>query len=605
MTLGLGSSRRRIAAVALAALMLAVADSAALAEAAKEAAPQPSSGDGARDGRKHPAVSPEKGPGKSRRSGKRRLRKKTMPRPGKKRPQEPAEAKAPGKKRPQEPAEAKAPGEKRAQEPEAPAKADSPDRDLHTVAGLCLAPSESGLRVLNVLPRTESYRLGLAAADTLLRLNGRRTGSVADVSRALRSWKPRTRLSAVVSRRTPPEPSFFGPDIGGDIVTLETSLRKPSRPSPRLPSSLTFAERRLKEKHLAEARKAAASPLASLPAPGFQVAKGQEFWIRFPEGVPRTVQPGDVLEGETSTSMASDASLDLIAIPQGSRVWVRVLSVKDDGPALLVRLHPYKIRLEGGHTYPCSAVATDLSGSRSLVQVSPGGTIVAAPLDEDPFLIGPDRNLQARFIEPLTIHEPDTFYLAGPGLWFHTVGSGKTRAFEVTHVIRDRDAHHAGIKKGDRIYYLGDAPAHRLEFSKAIRRLYGPPGTTIEVRVMRAGQSKAKRITLTRGVVYGKGLGLRVEHAKSGTEISHVDPASPADRAGLKAGYELLRIGDKELAGMSGKALRALLEDKDGEKALTYRAPGKPARTLTLSPDRFPVPIRVRSRLKDYGLSER
>jgi len=400
--------------------------------------------------------------------------------------------------------------------------------------GFSLYRTQPGLTALSPLPDSIADVLKIKPQDTILYINRRRVKSSNDVSRALRSWKHQTRLSAIVHRADTGKHLIYVPNTSGEIITLRTLSKKTVLSSARSAHNLNMHEVEIRKKHLETAKANAPKPVETLVPAGFRIKAGERIWIRFPKGIPNKLDAGMTLEGITTTPMATDAKLDFIAISQGSRIWAQVLSFEEDGPIKLVRLHIYKIRLNGGHTYACSATLTDFSNQQRHTQLSQGGTLIALKRAEQSALISADANFQIEFQRDIYIYEPHAFYQAGPGLWLRTVGTDKERVFEVTHVINNRSADYAGIKIGDTITSIQGSSAHRLTFAEAIEKLYGKVGSTMKLRIAHGSAKHAERISLRRGMIFKKGYGLRYRKSDLGSVITSVDPGSPADETGIK-----------------------------------------------------------------------
>lgn len=454
------------------------------------------------------------------------------------------------------------------------------EADSLTSLGLLLSPAAPGPKVGAVYgPAAEA---GIRPSDTLLSLNGVRTASALDAARALSSWTPASRLSAVVLR-------------GMRVQALGTPFLPPPPPSARDHRALTPHEKRLQGLQQEEASGASADALRPRVPSSFRIAAGERLWMRLPAGIPAELSAGQVLEGVTSTAMATDADLDFLAVPEGTALWAKVVSVQDSGEVRLVRLHVYKLRLPSGGTYPCSAIVVDVSGDPSVLKVSPGGTLVAAHPDASPQLTDPKRGFQLWFLEPTTLHEPASAYLAGPGLWLKTTGSGETRAFEVTHAIAGRSAAHAGIRAGDRILEVGGTPSAKLSFPEAIRKLYGRPGTEVEVRV--AGADGPRDARLVRGVRYRKGSGMLCARSGDGFVVTEVAEDSPARRAGIAPGDTLLAVGSTPTRDMDGRRVEELLRAEEGSTGLTVRSQDKAPRTVVVGAGWYSSPIPVEESL--------
>jgi len=457
-----------------------------------------------------------------------------------------------------------------------PARSDAPPRRPDE-AGLLGEPSETGLSVSQVYAQSFAESLGMKAGDKILRFEGKPLRTAALPAPP----DPVSRLSAVVQR-------------GREVLGLRTPLEAPAKAAARDPKKLTALEERVRADHLEEAERHVPDTLKTLKAPSFRIAAGESLWVRFPKGLPRSITGGDVLEGVTSTPMAMDASLDYLAIPQGSKVWAQAVSVKEAGPsATAVRLRVYKIAVAGGHTYPCEARISEVSGAESLLKLSKGGVLVAAPADTDPFLADPDRNYKIRLAKPLTLSENQGFFKAGVGLWFKTSdGAAKGRTFEITHVIEKRAAEAAELKPGDRITAIEGRASDRYSFQEAISLLYGKPGSSVDIRVMRSGASKAETLSLRRGMMFRQGIGLTVRKEGDNVLVKKILPESPSAKARLKEGDLLLRLGDDEAASLTESELRAKLrEDLTGSNAATFQTPGQAPRRVPLTRASFATPI--------------
>ncbi len=353
--------------------------------------------------------------------------------------------------------------------------------------GADLVAEEHGLVVSFVRPGSRAEKAGLKAGDQLLRLDAA-AASRSKVAAALRAWTPGTRLPLIVRR-------------GLEVLSLETAPVPEARDYARGDKDLSAHERSLSDERSAQAvsgGRAVVKAMAPLTVP---VRADQGLWLRFPKGLPAGLKKGDEIVAESATGLTVDASLDFLAVPPGSKVRGRVLDAVDDGRTRAVRLAFYALDLAGGGTYTTLGYATAVSGDQRMARVGPGGTLVAAAPLPDAKRRGPepvldvDARLRVRLLEPLVIDEPPSFWRAGPGLWVKTVEDGGRRLFEVTHAISGRSAESAGLKVGDRLDAIGGRSTDKLDFAEAIDRLYGKPGSDVEVSVGRgkSGVRKLKR----------------------------------------------------------------------------------------------------------------
>ena len=466
--------------------------------------------------------------------------------------------------------------------------------------GMSASKTEGSLRILHIRRGSPAEELGLKPRDTVFTLNGRRTRTPHAAAQALRSWKPTTRLSAVVSRIDSKQDIAKGrADLRGKLIRLESSPRHWPRAIERDAEILGPREAARAQKHIAAAQESTTAPLKTLKAPSFRVATGERVWIRFPNGIPQSIQSGDVIEGETSTAMAADKTLDFLVIPQGSRVWAQVVSSRAKKGARIVRLVVFKIGLNGGKTYPCTAMVKAISGTDSSIQVTSGGSLIAAPDDEDPILLPKKRNLQIEFRKDLVILEPVDYYKSGPGLWIRTVSGSAGKHYEISHVIRGRSAHAAGLKKGDRVTHIDGRPVYRLGFSNSIRRLYGSPGTNVELKTLRASARSSERVRLQRGAGYRKGYGLTLSSGKDGAYVLRIDENSPAYKAGIRRGYRVDSIDETELAGLGKRKIKDLLKSTDTPRKIVFKPRDKKRRTESIRAVAYPYARSIRGRLKD------
>lgn len=67
--------------------------------------------------------------------------------------------------------------------------------------------------------------------------------------------------------------------------------------------------------------------------------------------------------------------------------------------------------------------------------------------------------------------------------------------------IDDTPAQKAGIKAGDLIVRIDDAPVKDLSLNEAVKMMRGKPGTQIILTIVREGQKKPLRISVTRAVI--------------------------------------------------------------------------------------------------------
>jgi S1-C subfamily serine protease len=387
-----------------------------------------------------------------------------------------------------------------------PAPTSSTPRSEAALAGLGAALDEDadGLLADEAWPGRPADAMGLRAGDRVWYADRAAVKSRAEAAAARRAPAPEMRESLIVRRG------------------LETvALTGPESPVP--PDFVRgSADLSAREKGIAAARAAhdasRAKDAVTEAAPlDWNLRADQAFWIRFPDGLPAGLAKDDVVTAEVATGLTTDGALDFLAVPPKSRIWARVVSASDDGAVRTARLAFFKLRPAGGRYYPVSGVATAVAGvpAADLARVSAGGTlIVAAPIPEadgkkhrgKDLLLDDAARLRVRVIEPATMSEAPAFWRGGPGLWLKTDADAQNRRrFRVTHIVAGRAAAAAGLKVGDLLDGIAGKSSEKLEFEEALDALYGVPGTTVKVSVVRGDASQA--LELARGVkVDAKGV---------------------------------------------------------------------------------------------------
>ncbi len=377
----------------------------------------------------------------------------------------------------------------------APATA-MPPRDDAALAsfGAALIETPEGLLSAEPARRAPADDMGLRAGDLVLCADRAKTLTRAQAAQALERPAPEERSSLIVRR---------GLEVG--------ALTGAEVPAPagfaRGRDDLSARERDL-ARGLASRADAAARDAVKAAAPlSWSLDAGQSVWVRFPHGLKGGPRRGDAVEALTSSGLTTDASLDFLAVPPGSRLRGRVLESSDDGQVRAVRLVFDELTLAGGHAYPVLAYASAVTGpAADLARVGEGGTLaVAAPpppaagkKPSDAPLLDAGARLRLRFADPVTIFEPPSYWRAGPGLWLRTVVAGGKSLFQVARVTPGRAAADAGVRVGDLVDSVGGKDSARLTFDEAVDRLYGAPGSVLKLQVERG--ASLLELKLTRGV---------------------------------------------------------------------------------------------------------
>lgn len=472
--------------------------------------------------------------------------------------------------------------------PRAAAKEEAAPAAAVSTLGVSLRPTAGGLSVESAPAGGPLAGLDLRAGDILVDFAGRPAPTLAAVKETVASWREGERLWAVVLR-------------DGQPVGLETAFQRPAAAAPRDADALTPKEEAAREAHLEAARSSANKPLAALTTPLLTVAAGEKLWVRFPQGLPR-LSAGDVVVAETAAPLAADKKLDFLAVPPGSKVWLSALASREDGPAHVLRLHAYKIQPVGGRAYSVSAVVTAAAGSGEFVRVTPGGSLVTVPADTSKTLLGAAWSLQLKLLADLELHEPESFYRAGPGLWVKEISEGGARVFEVTRIVPGRSAERQGLKPGDRVYSISGDSSARLGFPDALGKLYGDPGSEVAVRVTRKGEARSETVKLTRGVAWRRGYGLRLRREGDAILAQDATEGSPAAKAGVKEGMRLMRVDDNDASALDRSALRALLEGEgNGAVKFVFTVDGGKEKSYSLARDWYASPVKPDLKVSPYG----
>lgn len=372
--------------------------------------------------------------------------------------------------------------------------ADSLDEIALFGLGAALVAQDDDLRVAAVRPGSRADLAGLKEGDRLLRIDAD-ASSRAVVAAKLRAWTPGTRLALVIRR-------------GLEIRPLETAPIPPARDYARGDRDISEHEKALAAARSAQGLSDGRAVVKAVGPLTVPVRADQGLWLRFAKGLPAGLKKGDEILAEAATGLTVDATLDFMAVPPGSKMRARVLEAVDDGVTRTVRLAFYALDLNGGATYTTLGYATAVSGDQRMARVAAGGTLVAAaPLPDakrrapEPVLDA-DARLRVRLLDPLVIDEPPSYWRAGPGLWVKTVEDSGKRLFEITHAIVGRSAESAGLKVGDRFDAIGGRSTEKMDFAEAIDRLYGAPGSEVEVSVLRG---KSQTLKLKRGLRWSAG----------------------------------------------------------------------------------------------------
>nr|VFJ62821.1 MAG: carboxyl-terminal processing protease [Candidatus Kentron sp. FW] len=155
------------------------------------------------------------------------------------------------------------------------------------------------------------------------------------------------------------------------------------------------------------------------------------------------------------------------------------------------------------------------------------------------------------------LQEGTTGKFGGLGIEF-TMDDG---FIKVIAPIDDTPAKRAGVQAKDLIIRLDDTPVKGMEINKAVKIMRGKPGTKITLTILRDGEQKPLKITITRDII-------QVTSVKSRT---------------LEPGFGYLRI--TQFQSKTGKSLRAALsklqkENKNSLKGIILDLRNNPGGVL-------------------------
>ncbi len=101
---------------------------------------------------------------------------------------------------------------------------------------------------------------------------------------------------------------------------------------------------------------------------------------------------------------------------------------------------------------------------------------------------------------------------------------------KVVSPIDDTPAQRAGMKTGDLIIRLDDKPVKGLALNDAVKLMRGKPGSDIELTVVREGEDKPLKITITRAIIQVTSVKTRIlEDGFGYVRISHFQTKTTAD----------------------------------------------------------------------------
>jgi len=120
---------------------------------------------------------------------------------------------------------------------------------------------------------------------------------------------------------------------------------------------------------------------------------------------------------------------------------------------------------------------------------------------------------------------------------------------KVVSPIDDTPAQRAGMQTGDLIIRLDDKPVKGLSLNEAVKLMRGKPGSDIVLTVVREGEDKPLRITITRAIIQVTSVKNRIlEEGYGYVRVSHFQTKTTADM--VKAIEKMKSESDGELNGL-------------------------------------------------------
>jgi len=114
---------------------------------------------------------------------------------------------------------------------------------------------------------------------------------------------------------------------------------------------------------------------------------------------------------------------------------------------------------------------------------------------------------------------------------------------KVVSPIEDTPAYRAGLKAGDLIFKLDDAPVKGLTLSDAVKKMRGKPKTPIKLSIIRKGENKPIEVTLIREVIKVQSVKSKMVDGYGWIRITQFQENTVAEVA--KAAANLYKDGNK------------------------------------------------------------
>ncbi len=144
----------------------------------------------------------------------------------------------------------------------------------------------------------------------------------------------------------------------------------------------------------------------------------------------------------------------------------------------------------------------------------------------------------------------------GIGVRINRVSDG----IEISAVSPRLPAGKAGVKSGDLFAEISGRTTKNMSIEEAVKLLRGKPGTYVEVMVERKLSIVRKKIPGTNFA----GVGCSLAMEEKGLRINDVQSGGSAERAGVRKGDIIVKLGDKVIKGVPFSELVDKIRGKEG-----------------------------------------
>lgn len=145
---------------------------------------------------------------------------------------------------------------------------------------------------------------------------------------------------------------------------------------------------------------------------------------------------------------------------------------------------------------------------------------------------------------------------------------GNNTSLVINSTIPEYAASSADILEGDKILKINNKIMHtKNDIAKALEK---SQGNTINITIQRNGENKEISLEPTKKDYYSTGIYLKSITSGESTKIITVEASSSAEKAGIKANDEILKINDKEVNNQT-EIINIIGEEKQEEIKITIK----------------------------------